>query len=327
MTPVASTVLITGGLGYVGGRIATWLTAATPHISLRLMTRRSTDLIPLWAKSLHIVRGDLLEEQSLKAAVGGVDTIIHLAAINELESQRNPDLALDVNGQGTYRLLRVCRDQGVKRFIYFSTFHVYGPWAQYPITEETPTRPIHPYAITHRLAEDYVNWYRHAFGMETLILRLSNSYGYPADPQVQRWSLVFNDFCLQGVQKGEIKLRSRGTQQRDFIALSDVARGVQHLLGLSSAQWGDGLFNLGGECSLSILQVAQRVARELSHQYGRETLVTPGEAEDSGPTGPVIYSIAKLRRTGFKPMGDMSEEIRGTLAVCEQRHRSGEAAK
>ena len=311
-------VLITGGLGYVGGRIAVHLLSLAGKFDLRLMTRRSPEKSPSWAAGLDVVQADVTDSHALEAALKGVDTVVHLAAVNEIDSAEDPDLALEVNGRRTYLLLRACASRGVRRFIYFSTFHVYGPWATQPITEQTPTRPVHPYAFTHRLAEDYVNWYRHSGDIQTVVLRLSNGYGYPAGPAVDRWTLVFNDLCLQAVTKGEIVLRSTGSQHRDFIALSDVGRAVEHLIDLPGEMWGDGLFNLGGECSLSILEVAHRIAGEFSHCYGKDIPVTAAQAEISPPPEPVVFSIEKLKQTGFRPNGDMAKEIRGTFAVCQQ---------
>ena len=316
-------ILITGGMGYVGGRLANYLSEHAPELCLRLMTRRPQEEVPPWAAPMDVVRGDVLEEQSLTSALEGVDTVIHLAAANEIDCQRDPDLALEVNGRGTYRLLQACRQQGVERLIYFSTFHVYGPGAPQVIDEDTPTRPIHPYSITHHLAEDYVNWFRHSHGMETLILRLSNGYGYPSDPWVNRWTLIFNDLCMQAVQNGEIKLRTSGTQQRDFVSLTDVARGVCHLLALPSSKWGDGLFNFGGDCSLSIIQVARAVAAEYRHCYGKDLPVITGTAEDIQVDGPLVYSVDKLKATGFSLVGNMSEEVRRTFEMCNQLHSQG----
>lgn len=311
-------LLITGGLGYVGGRIATYLAQCGADLSIRLLTRRDSDGVPEWANEMDVARTDLLDDSGLAAALKGVGTVIHLAAANEIDCANDPDLALDVNGRGTHRLLEASRMAGVNRFIYFSTFHVYGPEALQPITEITPTRPIHPYSITHRLAEDFVNWYRHTHGMNTLILRLSNGYGYPADPAVQRWTLVFNDFCKQAVETGEIRLRSTGLQHRDFISLSDVARCVEHMLSLPTAHWGDGLFNLGGECSLTIIEVAHLVAAEYSSCHREEVDVIPGESDDSHNAHPVRFSIDKLKATGFQPNPYAPHEIRRTLEISRQ---------
>ena len=319
-------VLITGGLGYVGGRLANHLAAAAPEMPLRLMTRRDPERSPDWAKAFDVVQADLLDTETLEAALENVDTVIHLAAIDEIESQQNPELAVEVNGTGTYRLLQACCAKGIRRFIYLSTFHVYGPGAFHPITENSPTRPIHPYAITHRLAEDLVNWHKHSFGLETLILRLSNGYGYPADPLVQRWTLVFNDLCRQAVQSRAIKLRSQGTQHRDFISLNDVVRAIQHFLDLPNDGWLDGLFNLGGECSMSILQVAERVSDEFSRRYGQGISITASGAKEAGTPSPVSFSIDKLKASGFILEGKMSEEVAGTFDLCEAMDRQGSKA-
>lgn len=322
MASQSERVLITGGLGYVGGRLANHLIGAS-EMSLRLTTRRGAERIPTWAKGLDVVQADLQNPGTLEAALKDIDTVVHLAAIDENESRQNPELALDVNGAGTYRLLQACRAQGVKRFVYLSTFHVYGPGAEQPISEDSPTRPIHPYAITHRLAEDLVNWHKNSFGMETLILRLSNGFGYPADPLVQRWTLVFNDLCRQAVQSRAIKLRSPGTQHRDFISLTDVGRAIHHFLTLPNDEWRDGLFNLGGECSMSILQVAERVSAEYSRRFGEDiSITTSGEAAASTPS-PVSFSIDKLKRSGFNLGDNMTEEVAGTFDLCEALDRQG----
>ena len=311
-------VLITGGLGYVGGRMAVHLSEARPEMPLRIITRRPARQWPEWTGGMDVVNADVLDSPSLNAALAGVDTVIHLAAIDENDCVRDPDLALEVNGRGTYLLLQACREQNVNRMIYFSTFHVYGPGAVQPITEITATRPVHPYAFTHRLAEDYVNWFRQRDQMETMIVRLSNGFGYPADMLTNRWTLVFNDMCTQAVESGEVRLRSKGTQHRDFITLGDVARGTEHLLSLGGNDWGDGLLNLGGDCSLSIYQAAEHVAVAYHDMYGKELPIRLGDADDPAGAGPVEFSIEKLKKTGFALKRDISGEVKGTLAVCQE---------
>ena len=310
-------LLITGGLGYLGGRITDHILTTAPGFKIRLMTRRKQTQLPLWASDLDVVNGDLLDQASLNTALEGISTVIHLAAPNEIESLESPSLALEVNGQGTYQLLESCRDQGIKRFIYLSTFHVYGNSLQQPITESTPTNPIHPYAITHRLAEDLVNWYRHSYGLETLIFRLSNGYGYPMDSQITRWTLVFNDMCRQVVKTGQIRINSSGTQHRDFVSLSDIARGTTHFLDLPYGKWEDGLFNFGGQCSLSILEVAERIASEYQKWCGLEAQIVPTASNSPQTSNPVNYNINKLLQTGFSLAGNMSKEIVQTFELCK----------
>lgn len=319
---IESSILITGGLGYVGGRLSDYFRKHQPAWRLRLLTRRSPKDLPAWTRGWEIVQGEITCPETLPPAVQGVDTVIHLAALNEVESQQNPRLALEVNGVGTENMLAAAQSAGVRRFIYFSTFHVYGPWATGLITEETPTRPVHPYAITHRLAEDFVNRRRYLNQMQTLILRLSNGYGYPMDGSVDRWMLVFNDLCRQAVTNRRIVLRSSGKQQRDFIALSDVARAVEHFLRLPDSAWRDGLFNLGSGQSWSILQVAKLIVAEFEKRFGGSIAIEVGpDGSPSGSLSKFQYGIEKLRETGFLLHNEMTAEIQETFAVCERLRR------
>ena len=154
-------ILITGGLGYVGGRVANYLKEKEPHTHIFLTTRNRNRKLPQWSEKFTILEMDILNESSIVNCLKGknIDIIIHLAALNEIDSMKDPKLALEVNTKGTYKLLDLACKAGIKNFIYFSTFHVYGDVLESVITEETPTRPFHPYAITHRAAEDFVNYF------------------------------------------------------------------------------------------------------------------------------------------------------------------------
>lgn len=317
MTASGGLVLITGGLGYLGGRLAGYLQGARGYGRIRLLTRRPPAAWPPWAATCEVVQGDVLDPEALERAMPGVDTVIHLAAVNEVESGRDPQRSLLVDAGGTLRVLEAATAAGARRLVYLSTFRIYGPRAESPITEATVPRPIHPYGISHRAAEDFVLAARDQGRLATLVLRLSNGYGCPRDPTVDRWTLVFNDLCRQAVRTGRLVLRSSGRQHRDFISLQDVGRAVDHLLSMPSDAWGDGLFNLGGACSLSILEVAERVASACARHYGRRPPIETGPALPGESAEPVQFSIHKLRATGFHPQHNWEEEICQTLKLCE----------
>ncbi len=314
-------ILITGGLGYVGGRIASYLKEKTPESHVFLTTRDKNRALPSWVDDFTALQMDLLEEDSIADCLENknIDVIIHLAALNEIDSTKDPELALEVNTKGTYKLLNVANAHGVNRFIYFSTFHVYGETSGSVITEETPTRPFHPYAITHRAAEDFVTYFNHYDKMKTLMLRLSNGYGYPMNRDINRWTLVFNDLCRQAVTSGKIVLKSSGKQHRDFISLHDVARAIYHFLFAAPDKWGDGLYNLGGNCSMSILDVAEKISDVYRIKYKKEILEIKTEQDDNSSITPepVQYSIEKIAKIGFTLKGNIISEIERTMDVCE----------
>src|SRR5512136_351404 len=319
---MTSEVLITGGLGYLGGRIARAL-ASSSRFSVLVTTRRG-ECPPLpWLPRDRCRRMDLDDDRQVKEACEGVDAVIHLAAFNEVDSAADPRRALRVNGEGTLRLLEAATAAEVGRFIYLSTAHVYGSPLAGRITEATVPRPVHPYAITHRVAEDFVLAARFRGSPEGIVVRLSNGIGAPVLPEVNRWTLVGNDLCRQAVTDHALVLKTPGLQERDFICLSDVARGVEHLLGLDAGASGDGIFNLGGERSMTILALAGLIRERCGKVLGfTPQLHAPPPGGD--PSGkPLDYSIDRLKATGFRLEGRLEDEIDATLAFCREHFGSG----
>jgi len=315
-------VLVTGGHGYLGGRIARAL-ARHPEYTV-FITTRTGDCPPCpWISPSRCLKMDLLEDSEVREACEGMDSIIHLAAMDEHESAADPLKALLVNGAGAMRLVDAAAAAGSERVIYFSTAHVYRSPLTGTITEETLPRPTHPYAITHRVAEDYVLAAREKGLLEGLVVRLSNGIGAPVRPEVDRWSLVGNDLCLQAAVNHALQLKTPGLQERDFIPISDIARGVEHLLSLDPSRTGDGLFNLGGECSMTIRALARLIGERCETVLGFSPALHIPPARDGPREEPLVYSIEKLKATGFRLEGSLEDEIDATLAFCREHFGEG----
>jgi UDP-glucose 4-epimerase len=311
-------ILITGGLGYLGGRIADSLKRNHPDSTIVLGTSRNISKTPDWAKPYQIVQLNLLDQKSIEEVVSNnIHTIIHLAALNEDDSFKIVKSAWEINALGTQSVLSVASRKQVKKFVYFSTFHVYGN-LKGTITEKSPTHPFHPYAATHRAAEDMVRFFQYYKDLDTLTLRLSNGFGYPMDSGVNRWTLVFNDLCRQAMTSGKMILQSSGKQHRDFIPLHDVAAAVDHFLFAIPDKWEDGLFNLGGDGSFSIADVAKTIAKVYEKKYGKPIPIEILRKDDGEIHSPVHFNIDKLKNTGFYLTGNMEKEIEQTLSLCEK---------
>lgn len=306
-------VLLTGGLGYVGGRLALAMKDAGHFVHCG--TRRSGISEPDWFPDMRMVHLDWESVSSLSQACQGVDCVVHLAAMNEIESARDEVGALQMNGLASLRLLEAARAVGVARFIYFSTAHVYGAPLQGDIDETTLPRPVHPYAITHKVAEDFVLAAHDRKQIEGVVIRLSNGFGAPVSPSIDRWTLLVNDLCRQAATSGTLRLNSAGLQLRDFITLGDVARAVNHLIQLEVGQLADGLFNLGGGKAISIFHMAERIAARWQAMTGSEIpILRP--AWDGVPPPELNYRCDKLAGTGFKLNSEFDREIDGTLELC-----------
>jgi UDP-glucose 4-epimerase len=304
-------LLVTGGLGYVGGRLAECLTSH-PGLTLRLSTRRTGNAVPLWARGMDLAPVDVEDDRALMHALDGVHTVVHLAALNAQECTADPDHAERINVGGTQQLVEIAARQGARRIIYLSTAHVYAAPLQGVITEDSPTVNQHPYAATHRRAEEAVL----AGPVPATVVRLSNGFGPPRDPGANCWMLLINDLCRQAVTERRLVLRSSGRDRRDFISLSNAAGAISHLLGLPAAVWNRQIFNVGSGKGLSVLEMTKLIAKRSEILFDFSPEIEIGEGGSDGPD--ITYSSQRIAATGFVPNEDAEAEIDATLSFCKK---------
>lgn len=310
-------VAITGGFGYLGGRLAVFLRDA--GFTVRLLTRDPARPRPTWAADIVVAGMDLGDPASVAAALAGADAVVHLAALNARDCAADPAAAERVNVGGTRTVVDAARAGGARRLVYMSTAHVYGAPLAGRLDETSPTANTHPYAATHARAETIV---RAADGLEGVVLRLSNGVGAPMDAEADCWMLVANDLCRQAVETGTLVLRGTGQDQRDFISIAEVARAVGHVLRLDAARLGDGLFNLASGTSMTTLDLAQRIAGRAGAVLGR-TPALRHAPDDGVRPATVNVSTKRLAEAGFFVDGDLTAEIDGTLAFCREHFGHG----
>jgi UDP-glucose 4-epimerase len=308
-------ILITGGLGYLGGRLAQLLASCGTH-QLRLATRRAGGNAPSAAGD-EIVTVEWSDERSLARACEGIETIVHLAGMSAAACARDPVAALEFNGVGTARLWRAAARQRVRRIIGLSTAHIYGTSLEGEVDELTLPRPRHPYGSSRLAAEHATQVACLTYGLEAVIVRLSNAFGAPVDPGVDCWSLVCNDLCRQAVATGHARLKSDGTQRRDFIPIGEACRAVAHLLELPVVALGEGVFNVGGSWAPSLLEMARLIAQRVELRLGCAVQVMPGSARDSVGSMPLSFSVARLYGSGFTPRPSaVTQELDQLVDYC-----------
>lgn len=316
---MAQAVLITGAKGYLGGRLVTSL-ARDASLTVTGTTRGSATMPLGWPAQSSLRQLDPLQQtdQELSAALRGIDTIVHLAAPNEIVSASDPLGALRDTAAATLKLLLAARSAGCRRFIYLSTIHVYGSPLQGRISESGLPRPVHPYAIAHRAAEDFVLAAYAKSEIEGVVLRLSNGIGAPAWPTIDRWTLIGNELCRQAVTEGRVVLRSSGLQWRDFILLRDFVTAARHMIAIAPSTLGDGLFNLGGRLPLRMIDIAELVATRAGTMLGRTIPVERAAPAPDESWPSIDYAIDRIAATGFvpSPREALADEIDATLALC-----------
>jgi nucleoside-diphosphate-sugar epimerase len=169
-------ILITGATGKVGSRLAKRL-VQHGH-TVRALVRDPARATDLSAHGIHLITGDLMQPDSLPAAVSGVEAVVHCAAFFR---GATPEEAHAVNHQGTHHLAHAARTAGVARFVFTSTGLVYGPNGGVPAHEDDACAPIDAYPQSKLAAERLL---LAIDGLDVRILRLPFVYG-DGDPHIQ----------------------------------------------------------------------------------------------------------------------------------------------
>ncbi len=305
-------VLIAGGFGFVGARVAQALQAAGHAIVLGSRTAR---LAPACLPDVRVSIMDWRSIASLQKACAGVDAVIHAAGMNAHACAADPVAALEVNGLATARLVEAAIAMNVSRFFYCSTAHVYASPLQGEIDEQSCPRNTHPYASSHLAGEFAL---LHALSTNRIaggVLRLSNGFGVPLAPEADCWTLLTNDLCRQAATSGKLVLQSSGAQQRDFLPLSSVANCFLSLIELPATSLPP-ILNLGRGESLTVLQMAQLIQARCQAVLGFTPAVETSSRQES-PL-PLRFISRHATRLGLPPTDPLAE-IDGLLAFCKER--------
>lgn len=308
-------LLITGGFGYLGGRLAQFFGEQGGY-EILLGTRHQAEQ-PSWLPHAKVVQTQWDSPASLEESCSGVEAVIHLAGMNAQDCSTDPVAALEFNGVATARLLHAAIRQKVKRFIYLSTAHVYGSPLTGVIAEETCPVSLHPYATSHRAGEDVVRGAHQRGEIEGMVIRLANAYGAPAHKDANCWTLLVNDLCRQAATTRHMTLKSAGVQRRNFVPLSEVCRAIGHLLHLPGQNLGKGLFNVGGEWSPTILEMACLVQDRCGVTLGFQPILTRIPPQFGEVAAELDYRLDVLHQTGFRPSSDRVAEIDRLLEFCK----------
>jgi UDP-glucose 4-epimerase len=285
-----------------------------------LASRRKQNA-PDWAKSAQTIQLDLTDPATFSNIPKSVNCIIQLAGTNDVDSAQNPELAQRVTVAGTAALLSNAVDKGIERFIYFSTAHVYGAPLTGHFTEETPTKAAHPYATTHLEAESAVGTAHDREEILGIRVRLSNGFGRSMAYETADWRTLTSDLCRQAVFEKRMEMRTDGLQERNFITKTDIARAVHHLIALPITDVSNGLFNLGGSRSQTLLAMANMIQERAQKKFGVEIPLLRPEPT-TRQTQHLNFDIHKLLNTGFSLTENAFGEIDEFLDMIELHYQS-----
>jgi UDP-glucose 4-epimerase len=173
--------------------------------------------------SIFEAGGDITHTDILRAALEGADGVFHFAALWLLQCHEFPRAAFDVNIRGTFNVMQVCVEAGVKRLVYSSSASVYGDAVQEPMDEDHPFNNKNFYGATKICGEAMLRAFHHRYGLEYVGLRYMNVYGPRQDYQGAYIAVIMK--MLDAIDRGEEPtILGDGSEAFDFVAVEDCAK-------------------------------------------------------------------------------------------------------
>ncbi len=321
-----STILVTGGAGYIGSHVARQLTGHGESVvildNLSTGFREATLGAPL-------VVGDVGDRALVERVLAEhrIDTVMHFAAHTIVhESVRDPLKYYGNNTCATRSLLASCATAGVRHFVFSSTAAVYGMPASGVAEESTPTQPINPYGASKLMSETMLRDLSAASALRHVILRYFNVAGCDPSGRIGQSTLhatlLIKVACEHAAGKRE-RIAIFGTDYptpdgtciRDYIHVEDLAaahvRALQHL-----RDGGESLtLNCGYGHGYSVREVLDTVAR-----VSGRTLDVVEEPRRAGDPPMLIARSDRLQRVlGWTPQHDDLDFIVGTALQWERK--------
>ena len=270
-------ILVTGGAGYIGSHTCVVLLEAGHDVTVIDNLCNSSPIAlervqELAGRPLRFVEGDIRRRDDLdKAFEGGIDAVIHFAALKAVgESCEQPLAYFDNNIGGTITLMQAMEAHGVERLVFSSSATVYGEPDAVPIREDAPLRVTNPYGRTKLVMEQLIeDWCKAHRDASAVLLRYFNPVGaHPSgrigeDPRGVPNNLmpyvaqvaVGRRPCLHVF--GSDYPTADGTGIRDYLHVMDLAEAHARALAYSGTHRGCEAFNLGTGRGYSVLEVAR----------------------------------------------------------------------
>jgi UDP-glucose 4-epimerase len=303
-------ILITGGLGFIGSNLAHHLVTMGANITIL------DALLPLYGGNriniagiedkVELVDGDIRDANLINTQVVGKDYIFHLAGqISYLDSKNQPFVDLDFNGRGNLTLLEAVRHHASQAKIIFSSSRlVYGKVLTLPVREDHPTDPLSLYGIHKLLGEKYYRYYAHNFGLQTVSIRIPNPYGPRQQMKHNKYSIV-GWFVRQALDNETITIYGDGTQERDYIYISDIIEAMVQLA--AKGETGD-VYNVGSHERLRFVDMVDTIIQQAGS--GTKKHVPWPENYEKNETGDYIADTSKIEATcNWKPRVDFKDGV------------------
>lgn len=260
-------IFITGGAGYVGCFLSDYLISKGYFVTVYDLFIYGEDVFES-KKNLNCIKGDIRNKNLLRNSLKGHDVVIHLACIsNDPSFELNPKLGQSINLDAFEPMVKISKEEKIKRFIYASSSSVYGIKDIQNVHEEIDLEPITDYSKFKANCENILNNYNDK-NFSGVTIRPATVCGYS---KRQRLDVIVNILTNVGFHNREISVFG-GEQLRPNIHIKDMVRAYEKLIEADDELVSGQIFNAGWE-NQSVNEIAQTVKNELGE--GISLVVTP----------------------------------------------------
>jgi UDP-glucose 4-epimerase len=285
-----SKVLITGGIGFIGSNLARRLVQLGAEVTLL------DSLIPEYGGNLFNIDGiedkvrvnisDVRDQHSMQYLIQKQDFLFNLAGqTSHMDSMQEPFTDLEINCRAQLSILEACRkyNPGVK-VVFASTRQIYGKPEYLPVDEHHLLRPVDVNGINKMAGEWYHILYNNVFAIPGCSLRLTNTYG--PRMRIKDARQTFLGIWIRRVLEGKPFEVWEGQQLRDFTYVDDAVEAL--LLAATNEQASGRVFNLGGDCVISLKDLAatHRIANASTSAITTPMTVASARSSAGNPRSP-----------------------------------------
>ncbi len=316
------TILITGGLGFIGSNLAHRLVQLGARLTL------VDSLIPEYGGNLFNIAGiedqvrvnisDVRDRHSMKHLVRDQDILFNLAGqTSHIDSMHDPVNDLEINAKAQLYILEACRRYNPAiKIVFASTRQIYGKPEYLPVDEAHPPRPVDVNGVNKLTGEWHHLLYHDVYGLKTSVLRMTNTIGPRMRIKDERQT--FLGVWIRQLLQGRPFEVWNGSQLRDFTYIDDAVEAF--LLAAASDDANGKIFNLGGVEPISLRALAERLVEIYGKgDYVIKTFPPERKTIDIGD----YYTNCDFIRNvlGWAPRVSLSEALGKTLNYYE-RHLS-----
>ncbi len=313
-------ILVTGGLGFIGSNLAHRLVSLGADVLL------VDSLIPEYGGNVFNTRGiedrlriniaDMRDEHGLRYLVQEQDLIFNLAGqVSHTDSMTDPYTDLEINVRSQLSLLEACRHGNpATKVIFASTRQIYGRPEYLPVDERHPLQPADVNGINKLAGEWYHMVYHQVYGLPTVSLRLTNTYG--PRMRIRDARQTFIGWWFRQLLEGKtLSIFGDGLQVRDFNYIDDV---VEALLMVAAAEAADGqIYNLGSDDPINLVNLA-RLLIEINGSGHYELLPFPADRKRID-IGDYYGDYRRIRsKLGWRPMVGLRDGMTRSIDYFRQ---------